>query len=128
MTFWLPRLAEKLGTDTRGLTPGALARLRQHQWPGNIRELRNVLAQALCLAAGPLIDEHDIVIALASGLDAMEGAASKAGSPDEKERVLAALDRHHWHFERTARSLGMDRSTLWRRMKKLGISRDDESS
>lgn len=124
--FWLPRLAEKLASEVRGLSPGSLLLLRRHSWPGNVRELRNVLEHALCLAAGDLITEREIAVALDSPSSIEEAGSRDGNSPAERDRLLAALEQHHWHVERTAQSLGINRSTLWRRLRKFGIRRAHE--
>ena len=117
--LWVPLIAERVAPAVRGLTPGALSLLREYSWPGNARELRNVLEHAMLLASGALLDDEDI----RRSLDAVSVALDKAETHAEveQERLLAALERNHWKLRRTAASLEISRSTLWRKLKKLGL-------
>ena len=116
---WVPEITAQLAPAVREVTRGARARLRKHAWPGNVRELRNVLQRAVLLAKGSRVDVAEVTRAIedmaipASGADA---------DPGERERLLAALNHHHWKLGPTAAALGMSRTTLWRRMKELGLS------
>ena len=120
VSLWVPEIAERSESDVRGLTAGALRRLRAYSWPGNVRELRNVLEQAILLAAGPLVDDGEVaraIDAIAIPVDETETQAE-----DEQERVLAALENNRWKHGRTAAALGISRTTLWRKLKKLESS------
>jgi transposase-like protein len=57
-----------------------------------------------------------------------EQPAASPGPPDERARILQALERHHWRRERAARELGISRITLWRRMWKDGLANQGEES
>jgi DNA-binding NtrC family response regulator len=123
--FWLHRLAERLGSAARSVTPGALALLRAHPWRGNIRELRNVLEHAVCLAPGDCLTEQDLSGPL--GLAAPTVAEQPSDDPERAE-LVAALDRNRWQLARTASSLGISRSTLWRKLRRHNIrSRESRS-
>jgi len=126
--FWVPRIAEKLKSQVRGVTPSALSLLTAQSWPGNVRELRRVLEHAISLASGDKISE----VELASALDPVRlGAVPVApqcsslapGSiySTERDRLLAALDRHHWKVGRAAASFGVSRSTFWRKLRQYDI-------
>jgi DNA-binding NtrC family response regulator len=121
---WLPRLAQRLAPGVRGINHSALSLLRCYAWPGNARELRNVLEQALTLASGPMLTVGDVTSALEStALAAISGpVVSEHGQ--ERDRLLEALERHHWKLRRTAATLGISRSTLWRRLRQHRISKD----
>jgi len=115
------------------VTPAAMTRLMNHDWPGNVRELENALEHALVLSRGaPIGPEHlPPEVGTTAGATA-RGPASGAGhepdlahvergSAQERERILAALRRNGWHRTRAARELGIDRTTLWRKMKEHGL-------
>ncbi len=117
---WLPRLAERHHHRELGITREALAALRACQWPGNVRELRNVLERAVCLASGERLTLADMTTALVP--------VSAAGVPDGKRGVdidatLKALHDHRGNRTETARALGIDRTTLWRRLRRYGFGR-----
>lgn len=120
--FWLPRLTRGL-TSVRGISAGGLAQLRAHSWPGNIRELRNVLEHAISLASGDVITDEDVAAVLGAAVPARAEGPGESASREERDRLLAALETHRWKPGHTAASLGISRATLWRRLRKHGIKR-----
>jgi DNA-binding NtrC family response regulator len=124
--FWVPRIAQKLRSPVRGVTPRALSLLTTHSWPGNVRELRNVLEHAISLASGDKITEAEISSALGPVRVRTVAAPSSSFAlgqvyAPERDRLLAALDRHHWKVGRAAASLGVSRSTFWRKLRQHDI-------
>ena len=113
--------ARRMGKPVRGIGAQAAARLTAYEWPGNIRELANVLERAVILCQGNLILEEHI------------GALTREGTPAgsfftleemERQHILSALQRTGGVLagpQGAARLLGMSRSTVWSRMRKLGI-------
>jgi len=120
----LPAIAAELGRPLPVIEPEAVAAMRVHDWPGNIRELRNRLVRALTFAAGGGIGIADIFpgevaddIKLSEKLT-LNGARVEA----ERERIVEALTLSQGRIGRAAESLGISRVTLWTKMKRLGIS------
>ncbi len=118
--------AEKRRNVTR-ISTGAMQRLVRYPFPGNVRELKNALEFAYILCQGDEIQEQCLPPAVLEHVGAAcfntEGAAPLRTPPrDEKERIIAALAEHGGHRARTARALGIDASTLWRKMRKYGIA------
>ena len=106
----------------RSITPAALQRLMSHPWPGNLRELRNVLDYAASICTAGAIDLDDLPELQASrlpgrGADAVD-AATRDDGPDA---LLQALRASHWNVSAVARNMGLSRMTLYRRMKRAGI-------
>lgn len=104
------------------ITPAALQRLMSHPWPGNLRELRNVLDYAASFCVDGVVDLDDLpelqVARLpARGADAVD-AANRDDGPDT---LLQALRAAHWNVSAVARQMGLSRMTLYRRMKRMGI-------
>jgi PAS domain S-box-containing protein len=102
-------------------------RLEGYAWPGNIRELQNVMERAAILAGGrPLRVEMLSIAAGAKSAPMSTGAplAITAPTGDEAAAIREALDRHQGNIQRTARELGLSRQALYRRMDKHGISRE----
>ncbi len=125
---FLGGLQRRLGKPVHGLTERALARLCAYPWPGNIRELNNVLERAAILAAGPLIDAEDLGLApprapirAAESADADDGASLEALERRHIERVLEACRGVIEGPRGAAAALGLNPSTLRSRMQKLGI-------
>lgn len=112
--------AESGGTDIV-FTPGAVQRLVAHPWPGNVRELRRSIEYAAFLSDGPTIRESEVMHALASG---EERDAIAMPNPKEWADLRDLLDAHAGDVNAVAVALGVDRSTAYRRMQRLGISAD----
>ncbi|HVG61573.1 MAG TPA: sigma 54-interacting transcriptional regulator [Hyalangium sp.] len=123
--------------QTLKLTPTAVEKLQKHIWPGNIRELRNVVHRALLLRKGPQIDAPDITFdqeysreptgAANLSLDMPEGLnLEQMMEHVQREIVMHALRRYNHNRERVAKELGLARSTLFKRLKEWGISKPGE--
>ncbi len=117
--FFIDRLNLRMGRNLQGLTHGAMSMLLQHPFPGNVRELENALEHAYIVAAGSRIGPDDLPAHV------RDGAPPSPGTPPRSERQLiqSALERHMWSVPRAAAALGMHRTTLWRKMKRLGLER-----
>jgi DNA-binding NtrC family response regulator len=115
-------------------TPAALERLQGHPWPGNIRELRNVVHRALLFRKGPVIDAGDVTFDQELNRDT--GVQVPELPPGmtleqmmerlERQIVENALKRYNNNRERVARELGVARSTLFKRLKDWGLTKQDE--
>ncbi len=111
------------------ISPEVMAVLMNHSYPGNVRELENILQHAFVLCAGTTIEEKHLPGSLTSGTIRIP-AAEKAGSVAEFEKKLIeqALARNRFSRTATARDLGMHTATLWRKMKKYGFRESDLSA
>ncbi|MCP5270679.1 MAG: sigma-54-dependent Fis family transcriptional regulator [Burkholderiaceae bacterium] len=109
--------------DGRAFTAAARARLLAHAWPGNLRELRNVLDYAASVATpGAPIGEADLPpLAGAPRGTAQPPVAAATQGDDDAAPLLAELQAAHWNVSLAARRLGVARMTLYRRMKRRGI-------
>ncbi|MBN8216885.1 MAG: sigma-54-dependent Fis family transcriptional regulator [Spirochaetes bacterium] len=113
--------AARMGREPPTLTDGALQRLRDHPFPGNIRELRNMMERALILSPGSQITAEDLAIpSVSSPMEPKSGKRDRTYDP-ERIAIENALRANAFHKTRTAESLGITIYTLLRRMKKLGI-------
>jgi DNA-binding NtrC family response regulator len=112
------------------LSPDTLNVLETRPWPGNVRELENALEYSVALCSGQTIQIEDLPPEL-RGTEAQpslgDAAARSAALPveissdPERERIVKALAAHRWNRNRAAQALGVSRSTLWRRMRELGV-------
>jgi two-component system response regulator HydG len=118
---FLEQFARRTGI-AKTLAPDAVARLVEHAWPGNVRELENVIEHAAALAPGPEIAAADVHIELQAQASA-PGIRTLAAAVEEAERatIEAAVIRSGGDLARVARELGVSATTLWRKMKRLGI-------
>ena len=128
----LDRIAADLGRGRLEITPAALAALGAYSWPGNIRELRNVLERAALLCRDRTIDVGDLrfinmggppVAAVAAGTSAPPRPHDTAMTLEEVERrhIQAVLEEEDGRVESAARRLGVPRSSLYKRLRALGL-------
>lgn len=103
------------------LTQGALDAIVAHQWPGNIRELRQTVAQAVALANGPMITEEDLHLCGSRTSEVGENWMKDDLGWQEDERVLDCLRRHKFEMQATAATLGWERGTVTQRLKGMGF-------
>jgi DNA-binding NtrC family response regulator len=117
----LEGLAEDLRKPVQEISEPALARLQQHAWPGNIRELRNVLERGLLACAGGRLEASDLAFGgqASTGPDPTVGMTLEALERFQIERVLKA---EGGKVDATAKRLGIPRSTLYQKLKTYGFS------
>lgn len=121
----LRRLARRDGLEVRAIGADALERLGRHSWPGNVRELEAVLTRAAHIAGPGGVIEADALGADVTGeepLIARDRHATLRGRTlaYEAELIRGALDAHRGNRSRAARSLGLTRQGLWKKMRRLG--------
>jgi transcriptional regulator with GAF, ATPase, and Fis domain len=111
--------ARKTGRASFSLSPGVLKQFRRYQWPGNVRELRNVLERLAVLVPADPITERDLPAGLLAGAGpAPQGGTSSLKLEDiEREHVMRVLERANGNKKKAAELLGIDRSTLYARLK-----------
>jgi len=122
---FVERLSIEMKKRIDGVSAEAMAGLVAHDWPGNVRELRNVLERGAVVATGPVIQLSDL------GLPTKSDAPPRAGTlasleEVEKRHVAAVLAHTGGNVSQSARILGIDRVTLYNKMRKYGIRRDGE--
>jgi len=111
---------KKMGKRIESIPKRSLEALQRYAWPGNVRELRNVIEHAMIMSSGKTLDLR--VPAIASG----ESMASQALEDIERKHILSVLEKTRWRVTGqggAAERLGLKRTTLQSRMKKLGIKR-----
>jgi DNA-binding NtrC family response regulator len=121
------------GWKPAAFTAAALEALQEYTWPGNIRELRNVVERLLLLAGGE-VGAKDVRLALPVSHAAAKAAGTEGGATGplaqrvlafERAQVLAELDRHGRQITQTAKALGLERSHLYKKCQQLGIDLKD---
>ncbi len=125
---YLEHFNQQTGRHIAGFEPEALQVMQQYHWPGNVRELVNVVERSIVLAKGNMITVSDLPQSLRNGqhhvgFDAESGNGSlkKALALPEKQIILDALEANGWNRQNTAKMLGINRTTLYKKMKKFGI-------
>lgn len=118
----LDKLCHLQGREIEGVSPEAMACLLEHDYPGNVRELENILEQGLVLCAGELIEPRHLPPELRPPATANPaGNASTRLRDMERILIMHALERHNGNRNLSARDLGIDVSTLYRKIKRLGL-------
>ena len=143
------RLAESGGLQPKRFAAAALQLLGEHDWPGNIRELRNAVERLLILVSGPEVTADDVerIAGIGKeppappvanrGVKGFLGPAELAGAPwmraatfeqfkqlAERTYILGKLQENGWNVSETARTLDMPRSNLYKKMERYGLTRE----
>jgi len=123
--YFLALFASENNVPPKRLAPEAVDLLRKHPWPGNVRELRNLIERLTILSPSEVLDEVLVVSSLGQSrtYNPSVQALSNAQETFERNHILAVLKANQWEMETTARALGIHRSSLFRKMKRLGIER-----
>jgi two-component system response regulator AtoC len=123
--------SDRFSKSISGLALGAERLLNGAPWPGNIRQLRNVLERACMLADGPVVSEREIQASVRPTISAHAPAVPERLVPDEPSHELSSLERQHimkvitetgGNKARAARQLGLSRRALYRRLERHGLA------
>ncbi|MBN2024016.1 MAG: sigma-54-dependent Fis family transcriptional regulator [Pirellulales bacterium] len=123
---FLKRVCEESGKPARQFNEQAMAALQRFAWPGNVRELQNVIERAVLLGRGATLGLEDLppqfgveggVVVAPVG----ERSLKDALEAPERQIILDVLEMNNWNRHATAESLGINRTTLYKKMKRLGL-------
>ncbi len=124
---FLEQICQETGKKLQGFTDDALVTLQRHRWPGNVRELQNVVERAVLLGKGDKISVEDLPLNLAA-IAPVGGTAPAPGrtlkqalEAPERQIILEVLEGNNWNRHATAETLGINRTTLYKKMKRLGL-------
>ena len=125
--------AQQFNRQLTDFTPQAISLLLQHDWPGNVRELRNIIEKTAVFSRGPIVQASDIQQALE--IDQIKKPDSSsfptlwdAREAFEKRMILQYLEAFNWKINETANALGINRTALYRKMRKYGIRRNAQKA
>jgi PAS domain S-box-containing protein len=121
--FMINRFVQKVGKPVDSLAAGVMERLEEYSWPGNIRELENILERAVILACGGVLDIPPEVFGAGDAAAAVSTSSLESVEREHIERMLEQAGGVIEGYNGAARLLGLHPNTLRSRMKKLGISR-----
>ena len=131
--FLLERIAARMGKPRKALTPSAVEALSAYPFPGNIRELENVLERAMIYCEGEMIETADLDL---RGLPARPAGANSSGAPNqgqiltdtvepleelERRAIIQALAKWHGNRTRASDALGISRRTILNKIKRYGL-------
>jgi DNA-binding NtrC family response regulator len=122
----MEQLAVEMGRPVSGVSSNAMGVLMAHAWPGNVRELRNVLERAIVVAPGSIVQPADLGIGPSRSPDT--GAQDEPVSLEDVERrhIAGVIRRTGGNVSHAARLLGIDRVTLYNKLKKYQLRRNGE--
>jgi DNA-binding NtrC family response regulator len=122
------------GRPVEGFSPAALDTLVRYRWPGNVRELEHAVEYAALLGRSPWIAADDLPPAVRSDVGCQAAIGTTAAARDaavslkqsmahpERQLIIDALERHNWRRDAAARALGINRTTLYKKLKRLGMN------
>ncbi|MCA9104460.1 MAG: sigma-54-dependent Fis family transcriptional regulator [Planctomycetales bacterium] len=125
---FLRQVTKETGKPIDGFDSSTMAAMQQYHWPGNVRELQNVVERAVLLGRGRQIEVADLPSHLSRGVEHTVSHSSartltlrEALEGPERQIILQSLKEHGWNRNATAESLGINRTTLYKKMKRLGL-------
>jgi DNA-binding NtrC family response regulator len=123
---FLKNVCESTNKKVHGFSDDAMQALQRYRWPGNVREMQNVIERAVLLGKNSVIGIEDLPSSVAAGgglsIEAVGNRSLKqALSAPEKQLILEVLESNHWNRQLTAATLGINRTTLYKKMKRLGL-------
>jgi Nif-specific regulatory protein len=128
--YFLHRFVAETGSKIKGFTPRAMEEMLRYRWPGNIREMKNVIERAVVLTRSEYIDHDDLVLStLRTAGDTDSGLLDEANANNEpasladmeKQHILETLRQTGWNKSRAAIILGIERSTLDRKIRRYDL-------
>ncbi len=124
------QVAAQNGWKVKEFPPEAVAELQRYSWPGNLRELRNLIERLVLLSGGDTVLPADVRLALpqtgagtaqASGVASASGTLAERAEAFEREVLLTELKRQNFHMTNVSKALGLERSHLYKKCQQLGI-------
>jgi DNA-binding NtrC family response regulator len=136
---FLARYSNELGKQVVGFTKEAEARIAAYTFPGNVRELQNLVERGVVLCRGQVITEDELPAPLLEATPSRAVNAPPHAQPEpwvpmtleeamrdpERRVLLRALNANAWNRQKTAEQLGVNRTTLYKKLKALGIESGD---
>ena len=121
-THFVRMFADAFNKDIQGVTDEVMRVFMQYPWPGNVRELKHTIEHASILCSGGTIATRHLPVELEHYAGSFgDDSAGGGGVLAERDRYLSALEQERWNKSRAATRLGVSRTTLYRKMRELGI-------
>ena len=125
---FLGRFKEESGKNLQGFSPAAMRQLLSYNWPGNIRELEHCIEYAVTLAKGDLIEHDDLPFHNEALFSQTTTEIDDSLLAVEKRHIINVLEANGWNKKEAAHRLDISRSSLYEKIKRLGISQNSEST
>jgi two-component system, NtrC family, nitrogen regulation response regulator NtrX len=125
VSYFLEEFCTRNNFRARSIDPAVIPVLQAYPWPGNARELRNVVERMAILSPGDVVGLDAVPSEIRRHRDAApRSSVQEAREGAERDHIQKALDAANWNVSSAARALGMERTNLHKRMRALGVSRD----
>jgi len=121
VTFFIKRYKEKMNKPVEGIDTEALHLLMKYPWYGNVRELENAIERAMVVSKEKLLRRKDFLLNQAD--DKPQFSSNISLEEVEKAHILNVLEKNNWNISNSARLLGIDRVTIYKKLEKYGIKR-----
>jgi len=124
---FLEQVREDARREVTGFADDALAAMERYHWPGNVRELQNVVERAVLLGKGPVITAVDLPTEVRgtggfiTSMPVGQKTLKEALEAPERQIIREVLESNNWNRNATADQLGINRTTLYKKMKRLGL-------
>lgn len=130
-SYFLHNICAEEGKEIEGFDAQAMQAMQAYQWPGNVRELQNIVERAALLGKGPMLGLQDLpshisccssdTVTITAG--GKRQTLKEALEGPERQIILQCLRENNWNRNATADQLGVNRTTLYKKMKRLGLDR-----
>jgi DNA-binding NtrC family response regulator len=136
LEHYLEEFREQTGKQISRMDDAAMQLLQKYHWPGNVRELLNVIERAVVLSKSDVITVFDLPEALRQELSPVAsiqnrrsgGSLKQALANPERQIIIDALENNGWNRQKTSKMLGINRTTLYKKMKRFGIEFEKQLS
>jgi len=129
--YFLDKFKKETGRRIEGFSPEVIEQLQKYSWPGNVRELKNVIERGVVLAGGSMIESDDVILTKLQATEQHAPTPTVNSAPFQLQtleeiealHIAATLESTGWNKSQAAKALGIERSTLDRKIKKFGLTR-----
>jgi len=125
VNFFIQKYRDKMSKPVKGITGDALQMLTRCAWPGNVRELENAIERAMVVSKGERLVQKDFSLNQAQDVETVSAGLSL--EEVEKKHLLRVLESTRWNISQSAKILGIDRVTIYKKLKKFGIDRPENA-
>lgn len=122
--YFLDEFCRRNNFRAKSFDPEIWDTMQRYPWPGNARELRNVVERMAILTSGDVLAADSIPLEIRHYRDAAKSTVQEAKESAERDHILRALDDSGWNVSAASRALSMERTALHKRMRALGLSRE----
>jgi two-component system response regulator HydG len=122
LDHFLEKFSRSMNKPLEGFSEEASRQLERYDWPGNVRELQNAVERAVIVARGPRVEASDLSVQPSAAPPA-DGEKSLASM--EKSHIASVLEETGWNISRAAKLLRIDRVTLYNKLKKYGLRKEE---